>query len=165
MNPEAKEELERILALNPEELTAHDIKFLNARRDYLNKEQRRVFASKLVDEDAPDILNNLNQDGVNEPASAKPEAPKGTEAPTASPATETPVTSPSVPTRKELSDQAIALGVDGDLVKKAKTNADIQALIDNADPNKAPVQPTQPETSAPALDPFAGTPADPDARV
>src|SRR5260221_9469799 len=100
MNPEDTAVLQEILTRNQEDLTAYDIKFLNARRGYLNKEQRRVFASKLVDEDAPNILKELN----NEEPDAEPAKPV------------TPAV--NAPTRKELSDQAIELGIDGALVKK-----------------------------------------------
>jgi hypothetical protein len=50
MNPEAQEELDRILKLNPDQLTSDDVAFLNARRDYLTDEQKRIFQSVLVKE-------------------------------------------------------------------------------------------------------------------
>lgn len=53
MNPEAQEELDRILKLNPEDLSPEEKAFLNARRSYLNNEQKRVFDSVLTDQAAP----------------------------------------------------------------------------------------------------------------
>lgn len=47
MNPEAKQELERILSLDPSVLTPSEIAFLRARASYLTSEQKRVFASVL----------------------------------------------------------------------------------------------------------------------
>jgi len=47
MNPEAREELDRILALDLHELTEGDRAFLRARRPYLNKEQQEVYAKVL----------------------------------------------------------------------------------------------------------------------
>jgi hypothetical protein len=47
MNDEAVKELQRILNLNPEELKPHEVAFLNARRGYLNNDQKRIFASVL----------------------------------------------------------------------------------------------------------------------
>ncbi len=43
MNPEAQAELDRILALSPEDLTESDRGFLQARRSYLTEEQRINF--------------------------------------------------------------------------------------------------------------------------
>jgi hypothetical protein len=53
MNEEAKQELARILALEPAALTESDHAFLTARRTYLTEEQKTVF-------------------GVTEPAAEKP---------------------------------------------------------------------------------------------
>lgn len=50
INPEAREELDRILALSPAELTESDAAFLHARRPYLSEEQRITFG---VTDDAP----------------------------------------------------------------------------------------------------------------
>ncbi len=54
MNKEAQEYLENILKKDPAWLIEDDIKFLNARRDYLTDEQKRVFASVLGDGQAPE---------------------------------------------------------------------------------------------------------------
>jgi hypothetical protein len=43
MNDEAREELNRILALEPAALTEDDHAFLMARRSYLTEEQKTVF--------------------------------------------------------------------------------------------------------------------------
>jgi hypothetical protein len=48
MNPEAQSELDRILALQPAELSEAEAGFLRARRSYLNEEQRTVFAEVLA---------------------------------------------------------------------------------------------------------------------
>ena len=47
MNPKDKELVESILVKNPEDLSIYEVAVLNARRDYLNNEQKRVFASVL----------------------------------------------------------------------------------------------------------------------
>jgi len=47
MNEEAKQELERILSMDPASLNASEIGFLKARRSYLNPEQKAIFASVL----------------------------------------------------------------------------------------------------------------------
>ena len=47
MNPEAQQELQRIIDLGPDAISPADADFLRARRDYLNSEQKRVFASVL----------------------------------------------------------------------------------------------------------------------
>jgi len=54
MNPEAQEELNRILQMNPSDLSVEEKAFLNARRTYLNNEQRRVFAS-VIDAAAAEV--------------------------------------------------------------------------------------------------------------
>ena len=138
--------LQRILQTDPESLTPYDIKFLNARRGYLNKEQRRIYASVLIDEDNPQILDE-NGNYTGEKVEAKKEEPVAS----------------VVPTRKELEAKATELGIDPETVKKAKTNAALQTLIDN--PPVKESAPAQPPTPAPALDPFAGGNADPDAKV
>lgn len=43
MNPEAQQELERILKLDPISLKPEEIEFLQARRAYLTTEQTRIF--------------------------------------------------------------------------------------------------------------------------
>jgi hypothetical protein len=43
MNEEAKAELDRILALSPEEVTESERAFLQARRSYMTEDQRNVF--------------------------------------------------------------------------------------------------------------------------
>ncbi len=48
MNPEARTELDRIVALSPAELSEAQAGFLRARRSYLNEEQRTVFAEVLA---------------------------------------------------------------------------------------------------------------------
>lgn len=48
MNPEAQTELDRIVALQPAELSEAEAGFLRARRSYLNEEQRTVFAEVLA---------------------------------------------------------------------------------------------------------------------
>jgi hypothetical protein len=55
--------LNRILAQNPEDLNKQDREFLNARRSYLTNEQRRVFASVLIDER---VAKNKGKDEVKE---------------------------------------------------------------------------------------------------
>jgi hypothetical protein len=53
MNPEAQTELQRILALDPRELTLDEKAFLQTRRSYLTKEQCLKFGvaeSESVDE-------------------------------------------------------------------------------------------------------------------
>ena len=47
MNIEAKQELERILALDPSMLNPAEVGFLKARSSYLTTEQKRIFASVL----------------------------------------------------------------------------------------------------------------------
>lgn len=47
INEEAGKELDRLLDLNPEDLTHDDKVFLYARRDYLTNEQKRIFAEPL----------------------------------------------------------------------------------------------------------------------
>lgn len=47
MNPEAQAELNRILALDPNDVTESDAAFLRARRSYLSEEQLAVFAEAL----------------------------------------------------------------------------------------------------------------------
>ena len=61
MNPEAREELDRIVAIEPVALTEYEAGFLRARRDYLTKEQTEVYA---------DVLK------AKEVKAEKPETPK-----------------------------------------------------------------------------------------
>ena len=49
MDQETQATLEAILKLDPEALNEDQVNFLNARRSYLNGEQRRIFASVLID--------------------------------------------------------------------------------------------------------------------
>lgn len=44
MDEGSQAEFDRIIKLNPEELLADDRAFLTARRDYLTKDQQRIFA-------------------------------------------------------------------------------------------------------------------------
>lgn len=50
MDEQSQKEFDRIVKLNPEDLHYEEIQFLNARRVYLNNEQKRVFGSILVKE-------------------------------------------------------------------------------------------------------------------
>jgi hypothetical protein len=50
MDEASQKELDRITQLNPEDLQYEEIRFLNARRNYLNNEQKRIFKSVLVKE-------------------------------------------------------------------------------------------------------------------
>jgi hypothetical protein len=52
MNPEAREELDRILAIEPAALSESEIGFLRARRSYLTKEQTEVYADVLAEKPA-----------------------------------------------------------------------------------------------------------------
>jgi len=47
MNIEAQQELDRILGLDPNELTEYEVGFLRARRSYLSEEQKAVYADVL----------------------------------------------------------------------------------------------------------------------
>lgn len=62
MDNKSQEEFDRLVKLNPEDLTGAERDFLNARRTYLNNEQRRVFG---------DVLRK--EDSVEEPTGEKPE--------------------------------------------------------------------------------------------
>lgn len=53
MNPEAQAELNRILGLDPNELSEYEAGFLRARRDYLSEEQKAVYADVLKGVEAP----------------------------------------------------------------------------------------------------------------
>ena len=52
MNFEGKEELDRILEIEPNALTETDADFLRARRSYLTKEQSDVYADVLAEKPA-----------------------------------------------------------------------------------------------------------------
>lgn len=57
MDEQSKARLEAILGSNPEDLIQDDIDFLNGRRWALNNEQRRVFASVLIQDDGQAPVN------------------------------------------------------------------------------------------------------------
>ena len=58
MNPEAREELDRILGIEPSRLTFDERAFLRARRDYLKKSQAEEYAQVIKQEDqAPEPVN------------------------------------------------------------------------------------------------------------
>ena len=50
MNPQDQEVLDNILKQNPEDLNPVNRAILNARRDYLTNDQKRIFASVLAHE-------------------------------------------------------------------------------------------------------------------
>ena len=50
MDEQSQKIFDKILKINPSDLSYEDIQFINARRTYLNDEQKRVFASVLVKE-------------------------------------------------------------------------------------------------------------------
>lgn len=53
MDQTSQEEFDRIVKLDPNDLTSFDRDFLNARRDYLTNDQLRIFNSVLIKEEAP----------------------------------------------------------------------------------------------------------------
>lgn len=63
MNEQAQLLLQQILQKDPSMLNSDEVAFLRARRDYLNSEQRRVFAS-VLGEDSFRVQN----DGASAPA-------------------------------------------------------------------------------------------------
>ena len=50
MDEQSQKIFDKILKINPSDLSYEDIQFINARRSYLNNEQKRIFASVLVKE-------------------------------------------------------------------------------------------------------------------
>lgn len=65
MNPEAQEELNRILKIEPKELNADEIGFLRARRSYLKQSQLDEYASVLK------IENQTSEEETVKPKDAK----------------------------------------------------------------------------------------------
>lgn len=49
---------DQVVKLDPESLNVEQKEFLNARKTYLTQEQRRVFASVLVDDQEKELTNN-----------------------------------------------------------------------------------------------------------
>lgn len=66
MNPEAQEELDRLLKLNPEDLTSQDRAFMRARRGYMTNDQMRIFKS-VLEERTVDPEAEVKPEVVNEP--------------------------------------------------------------------------------------------------
>jgi len=72
-----KEELDRITALDPENLTDYDLGFLRARQSYLDYQQTKKFEKVLgVEIAAPKVAEDLPFDGVVTEAPPKPKAKK-----------------------------------------------------------------------------------------
>jgi hypothetical protein len=76
MTPDWKEVLEGILKKNPEDLTYDEIGFLNARRTYLNNEQKRIFSSVLLKEKpVKEEVKPVEESPVAVPAEGVEQAP------------------------------------------------------------------------------------------
>lgn len=64
MNKEAQDQFNELLKLDPNSLTAENIKFLNARRDYLTDEQKAVLDK--LPQQLEEANENRNADGETE---------------------------------------------------------------------------------------------------
>jgi hypothetical protein len=64
------EELDRLLDLDPDSLTYHDKQVLKARRDYLTKDQQRIFESVLNEkhEQPKEEAEPVKEEVATEPA-------------------------------------------------------------------------------------------------
>ena len=89
MNPEDTELLNSVLSKSLEELTPYDVEVLNARRGYLNSEQKKVFASVLRKDNEEETSQEVPAEEPKSKATPKKEIPVEEPAPEETPAKDT----------------------------------------------------------------------------